>query len=225
MAPVRDYRGVKLAFLVVAATVASVALLTGCASAVPKPTPPSDDDMQAYNQLMLDKTYENLDLAGVVGKLDTAPAVALDEDGQAVTECMAENGVPQVGMAWSSGQGYEPGGATGSDALTASERVSFYLCVALHPQQGSGRDVLSESERAYLTDYWSRWVMPCLAASGHPVTGFTTEFWGSPYDWVIPTPMDTASGGADPYTRVMERLHQQCGAPYGQIDRLNQPGG
>jgi hypothetical protein len=216
------YGGVKPAVFAIVVAAASALLLTGCVTAVPTPMAPSDEDAASRNQRMLDLTYDGLKLEGVMRRLTTSQTHA-DGTADALFACMADAGLGDVGISYGTDQGYGLASNDGSTINSTRDKVAFYRCVAEYPSGfGSDETALSASEAAYLTDYWARWIVPCLARTGHVVFETTDAplFGFSPYDRISYRADEAADFDSNGYPDERAELIAQCGEPYGLITRL-----
>lgn len=169
----------------IAAVVASVVLLTGCATQLPVPGEASAYQVLAAQQLQLRATW---DLTGLGGKFEQPEyrVVARDPDvwEQAVAACMAGSGVT-LRHARSDGDGYRAVLPRGDKLTNVTQRL-WYRCFAQNQPEPL---IASDSQLEYLWNYYHRWVIPCVRLEGYALNRLpskkqflaTKSFQWSPY--------------------------------------------
>jgi hypothetical protein len=187
------------------AVVAGALLLGGCTTSHPLPPGPTQAEIARYVDRMAADHWEFMGL----GDADERPRVEVvrfvspEDWGRSIANCMNQAGYISyraVGGGIESTQdapGYLPG-----------EAVSMYTCQSQYPFEPSAFGILSGPQLDLLYDYYSRFLVPCLAFRGY-IDGETpsrevfvatgaVSMW-SPY-WRVQEPDATA----------YERLQRQC---------------
>ena len=159
------------------AAVALVALsLSGC---VAEPPPgPSDEDVAAFNQRLLDETWANTGLEGRAERPEVSQGAALDEDewSTSMAACMADGGIPSFGTSYSAEAGFEFVAANGSQDVTDAVQLQFYDCIARHPMiPGGFYEVLTDDQLNYIYDYYKKTLVPCMIMNGFTPTTAPTR--------------------------------------------------
>ena len=196
---------------VLAGVVATMLLLSGCATTIPMPEGPDVD----ISQSMLDATWNATGLPDSVERPVVATAEPTEDWVGEITACLAKDDITLTSI---SGDGARFTGELSGDMAHVPMQLAWYTCFAQSPPPptvSNGAIVMSEDELGYLWDYYHRWVTPCLIAQGHPVPEvpdrerFVTSgsLGWNPY-WVI--------GGVDSEADY-NALVALCGHPMGML--------
>jgi len=136
------------------------------------PGGPTDREVDAYVQNMLDATWDNSGLAESMERPAAVDVPLLTEDvwGDAFYSCMTGLGFELVSYGWSASAGYELYNSDGSRVEDPKQQLAFYECVAKNPRdpRESG-ELISPEALEYTYDYFSRWTIPCIEANGYIV--------------------------------------------------------
>ena len=143
--------------------------LAGCAT-VP-PGEPTDEDVQRYYGVMLDKTWIGTGLSGVMDrpKVSASAPVSLNEWTQALALCMDAKDFQLLAFGGNPDSGYTLGDAVPlNPPQTASDgQLAFYMCLAANPPaEIEDGHFLSLAQLNYVYDYYVSWIVPCLAQNG-----------------------------------------------------------
>ncbi len=208
----------RLATAVAAAVLA--AALAGCTITPDRvPAGPTDDEIVAFHDTMLDKTWAASGIAGVVDRptVRVGPILAPNDWSETVSECMNTVVAGAYGWSYSPQEGYvlmvaEPG----AEAFSNDEILGWYVCIAQHPVNAASIGMLhSPAESAYLYSYFQRWLIPCFESHGIAVSGEPSRaqfFAGGTYSRWNPyyTLLSEPRGG-------FELLQRECGSLEGAI--------
>jgi len=153
----------------VAAAVA-VLLLSGCVAASPKPSPPSEKEVDAYVSHMLDETWKSSGLDGVMERpaVKAGPVESPEEFSENLTDCYADAGYELMGYSWGSDQGYRLSESNDVYVDDPDKQLAFYVCLARHPADPvQSGELVGDAQLSYQYDHFVNWVIPCLRASGY----------------------------------------------------------
>ena len=185
--------------------------LAGCVT--PREPPPSlsAEDLELATEQRIDLAWAHTGLEGTVERPDVVPTAERTFDDLAT--CIADLGVVE----WSMSDSPQEVGLDAISGLNTVEvQLGMYECFALHPVATMSDVVpLTRDQLDYLYDYYSTWLIPCLASKSIPVTQaptreeFRTPIWQgwSPYSAAISitTP--------DEYDAIVSA----CGGPYADL--------
>ena len=198
----------------IALAVASVAVLCGCTSAIDVPRGLPAEQLESMTQATVDATWEATGLR-------TRPTVEVGatESGEkffdAIRDCMFASGVNLDGMSVDANGGYLPM-LVNQDEPGPAERIAFYQCFAQHPiDPVSGTGIATREQLEYVFDYWTRWLMPCIAMHGYSVANAPERevfIRQGSYTW-------SAYGGVTNFRTLddFQRLMAECGPEYGAL--------
>lgn len=200
--------GARLAVVIVA-----VIGLCGCV-AVPPPGP-SESEMAAVRQHSLEQTWARTGLPGSPPAVEAGPVLARDVWGQAVYDCVAQQGFELQGFEWSSDSGAALVNGSGGTVDDSEMQRAFYECIAANPQVFDERDmVLTDAQLDYIYDYYLKSLVPCMVINGFtPSTAPTRqEFLALAGQW---SPYYSVDVGLSPIQ--FEQIEQTCGPERPQL--------
>lgn len=198
----------------IALAAASVAVLCGCTGAIDVPQGLPAEQLESMTRATVDATWEATGLS-------TRPAAEVGETESGATffdamrDCMFASGVNLDGMSVDANGGYTPM-LVNHDEPGPADRIAFYQCFAQHPiDPVSGTGIATREQLEYVFDYWTRWLMPCIAMHGYSVANtperqvFVRQ--GS-YTW-------SAYGAVTDYRTIeqVDELKAECGPEYGAL--------
>lgn len=165
----------------------------------------------------LDGTWDATGLDGIVERPDVQPGEPVRRDVwfAEISLCLAMHDIEIYGVAYIS-NGYVALPMSGH-ALGVAERLVWYRCYAEHPVDPMSSDQIATADQLeYLYDYYTRWVIPCIASTGREVVAIPTRseyladdsFQWTPYGSVsqYPTPVE------------YNELVRKCGPEYGMLE-------
>lgn len=168
----------------IAVLVAAALVLSACA-AVP-PAAPTQAEIDAYNDRMLDLTWQGSGLADVMQRPATPPGAVLDEAPwiEQTAQCLQNNGLGSVNWGMSNQSGYGLSGSSGLTLTNLSAQLVFYQCVSAN-QRIPANDLISAGQLDYTYDYYADWIVPCMWQHDIPVHDVPTreEFAASYGQW------------------------------------------
>ena len=196
---------------VLVGVVATMLLLSGCATAIPMPEGPDVD----VSQSVLDATWDATGLADSVERPVVAAAEPTEDWAGEITACLANDDITLTSI---SGDGVQFTGDLSGEMGSIALQLAWYTCFAQSPPPPityEGAVVMSDDELGYLWDYYHRWVTPCLRSQGYEVE-------------LVPKRDEfVASGGLswNPYWEISgvvtgaeyTALVAQCGDPMGML--------
>jgi hypothetical protein len=199
---------------------AGVMTLSACTPQQSFPRGPSDAEVDAAVQELLDTQWEGTGLDGVVERPIVEPESSVTQWSPGMAECVSEIGEESYG--WSDTEGFMLGtGERGTDA----QQLAFYECYARFPSVS----VFSREQREYIYDYYLTSLLPCLGLHGHPAlvvpsrrsfvagTGTVDGSWlWSPYSAMTELPSDRA---------VFDTLYRECPPSIPGVDGWSTPPG
>ena len=153
----------------VAATAIAVVALGGCAL-VEQPPGPTDDEIAAYSEGVLLKTWLNTGLEGIVERPNIEAGAALEQGDwfDAIFACMYDQGFESVGIGTTAETGamlYDDQGGPVADPIA---QLAFYRCAAAHPMElTTDRVVVTERQLDFVYDYYASWLVPCIVDHGY----------------------------------------------------------
>jgi hypothetical protein len=210
----------RRAVAVCALALAGVMTLSACTPQQSFPRGPSDAEVDAAVQELLDMRWTASGLEGVVERPDIDAEVSIAQWNPAMDECLAQLNEESYG--WSDSDGFMLGtGERGTDA----QQLAFYECFARFPAVA----VFSREQREYIYDYYLTSLVPCLGLHGHAtqvvpsrrsfVAGTDTidgSWLWSPYSAMTELPEDMA---------VYDRLLRECPPTIAGVDGRSAPPG
>jgi len=222
---------VKPGVVAIALVVASALLsLTACTTAIPTPETVGQDEIAAAAQARLDATWAATGLDGTIPQphvsisgqseywFEGQPEVPVSEPSDNwyddIVDCLAEDDLRLESIS-ADGSTFTPVWPEGMDGALAQLR--WYTCFAASPppKDLGGTPLLSAAEIGYISDYWKRWLIPCIAAHG--------DFEGD-LRWYT-DPDVVAHGEFTPYQAILmmgpenfAAVEKLCGPVYGIID-------
>lgn len=183
----------------VAAVIVVSLSVGGCTRALPPG--PTDEEIAASDQDLLDKTWKSTGLEGIEPRPVVASGEALaDQDWfAAVFDCLSRAGVTVTGLSYGSAEGFSILTDAGEPSTDIDEQLATYRCVAAHPSHLlDGMRPYSRAQLDFIYDYYRDWLIPCLSTVGYTVTDAPTREWfvlrngqWNPY-WALPLPNDGA---------------------------------
>lgn len=152
----------------------AVLVLTGCVSAPHKPSPPTDEEVDAYVARMLDLTWANTGLGTnyYLPQGNAKPPAPPDEFITAMTECYGEQGWENetLNMSWDADNGYVLLDAQGNQSLDPMKQISLFQCLAQNPADPvANGQLVSADQLGYLYDRYATWTLPCIRSAGYRV--------------------------------------------------------
>ncbi len=205
----------RLALAVAAST---LLLLTGCSLVAPVPPGPTDAELEANRQRILDASWQSTGLEGLVERPVSVPAGQSSGDALGdLFACLETAGVGDIGVSYSETSGYSIfSGVTSMNPQYQQLKLSFYTCLTSMPDvQLSGLPQWSDAQLDYLYDHYKNWILPCLEAHGFSLLTVPTRSeyraiegnW-SPYNYV------GTITSSDDYNRFVDL----CGSEYPGLD-------
>jgi hypothetical protein len=199
---------VRSRFLAALVAVASVLLLAGCGYSRPVVQGPTSAEVRAFSLKNNDAQLQRYSIAAQVQSpsIDLVHFVSDSSRKLMLKECMTAAGY-SVFVA-------DP---VENQALNQEQReqavkyqIAESVCAAKNPPDPSKYGLLGTAQRAYLYDYYVRWLLPCLESSGYRladapsrskfIDDWPTPGWWSPYDSIGDLPDDAA----------LARLQDKC---------------
>ncbi len=187
-----------------------------------RPAPPTEEEITAYNQSVLDATMNVAGLDGMVTRETTSKNLPESDDDWArgMSACLSRAGYADVRIA-TYGKSYLIAGGESADPSNPDEQIALYVCLADHPANpvADGR-LYSAAQRQYLWNYFRDWQLPCLRLHGYRVSEVpsrdqflartTGRLW-TPYDGADSSRIaDDTDGG-------QKRFETFCGPRLGVI--------
>ena len=171
------------ALTAIAAAVASVGLLAGCAPQVPVPEEPSAYAVIAASEKQLQVTWDLTGLPGDRPQSRLSPGIGSDWQ-EGVTACLQVEGIG-LRRIRADGDGYRPVFGRGVE-VTATMQYAWFRCFA---ENRPTPTIASKSQLEYLWNYYHRWVIPCVRLQGYELNKLpekqqfmqTGSFQWSPY--------------------------------------------
>ena len=145
---------------------------------VPLPPGPTEDEIAAYAQVTLDRTWVSTGLDGTVDRPVVQSGATLGQGDwfTAMFACMQQEGYLDVGIGTSSEAGaalYDSSGLSIDDPVA---QLAFYKCAAAHPiELSSEYVVMSEKQLDYIYDYYASWLVPCVVDHGYLPRGIPSR--------------------------------------------------
>ncbi|MCU1544500.1 MAG: hypothetical protein JWM50_2365 [Microbacteriaceae bacterium] len=146
---------------IAALAVTGAMMLTGCTPSRGMPAAPTDAEVDAAVQSLLDMQWAATGLEGVVERPTLEAERTSDQWSPGMDECVSEMGIASYG--WSSTDGFALGSG---EQATDAQQLAFYECVARYPAV----TVLSHEQRDYIHDYYARTLVPCLGLHGYAMS-------------------------------------------------------
>lgn len=192
---------------------ASAAVLSACSMTSDKPVGPTEREVAAYTDRMLDATWVGTGLEGIVDRPRVTAEQPVDraEWATAFHSCMSAGNFGEAGTHYAPDSGYFLSEEDGRPIKNNREQLVFYTCVARNPVDpvASG-ELLTAAQLGYTWDYYQRWTIPCLSSKGLRVTGVPSRFsfqeLGAANAW---TPFDSLRTPAGP--EQFDTLIEECG--------------
>lgn len=200
----------------VLAAASFVVLLAGCSAHEPPPSL-SDAEREVYFEKRLDVAWINTGLDGKFERPVIAGKVVdrFDESSwESFNSCVSELGLSSWGSIEKDGGPQFIDGTGG--ALIPDVRLAVYRCFAEFPQaENQTRVMLTEAQKEYLYEYYSRWTVPCLRSNDYNLVFLPTrqEFLGIGFNW---NPYYSLEEGFD--SEQYAALVELCGNPYADLD-------
>jgi hypothetical protein len=178
------------------ALAASVAVLSGCASAPHLPPGPTPAQVKATVAEYNEAWWRSIAPDEPMPVVDPVEYLAPDDDGHQITDCIVKAQLPGI-----MSEEYTYFGITTPAAVRGYEKVQF-VCSMMYPPDLSHPEelgILSPEQLDYLYEYFTTRLAPCMELLGYQVTGTPThdEFvnrdflaW-APYYAMTPQPHST----------------------------------
>ncbi len=199
----------------IAVALLSVLALAGCVAA--PPPGPSDSDLAAFNEHLLDETWARTGLADTAERPDVSDGAALDEGewSDALADCMVDGGITSFGTSYSPDLGFSYIPADGTTEVAAEDKLLFYACVARHPMVPGGYfEALTDEQLDYVYDYYQTTLVPCMILNGFAPTAAPSrvEFHAIAGQWNPYYAVDVGLGGEQ-----YEEIQRTCGPERPQL--------
>ena len=194
-----------------AAVVASALVLAGCV-AVP-PAGPSESEIAAVRASSLAQTWARTGLPGSPPTVEAGPVLDNDTWGQAVFDCVTQQGFTIQSFEWSSDEGAALSTASGGASIDPEMQRAFYECIAAHPR-ALDDDQLTDDQLNYIYDYYLKTLVPCMVLNGFTPTTAPTrvEFLAIDGQWSPYYSVDVGISAVQ-----YEQLEQICGPQRPQL--------
>ena len=188
-----------------AIALAALLLLAGCV-ATPPPGP-SADEVEAFNERMLDLTWKGTGLSGERPVVNRTEALVMNEWIDATFACMSQSGIGDFSLSYGPDQGYALFGSDGG-GVSAADQLAFYECAAARSVLVTD-ELLSNAQLDYIYDYYLRSLVPCMVMNGFRPTMAPTriEFHAIAGQWSPYYSVDVGLSGVQ-----YEQIESVCGA-------------
>ena len=185
---------------VIGVAVVSVALLAGCAHSPESPRPATAEEIEALQEEQAREWWESFAGYKPMPEVEVIEALPPNEAFPRQTECLREAEIPGVTFS-DDGQWTYEGEPSATNPMFLPVQEQYWICTQQFPAAGDADFILSESELAWLYDFYLTRYRPCLSSLGFQAVGFPGRetFVGDgagypswiPYDYSIspvPTP-------------------------------------
>ncbi len=195
------------------AAVVAVALLAGCVSVPEPPAPPTRQELEQL------RAEEARYWWNVFGDGEPMPEITVievlppEEAYARQAECFDDAQLPGVTVHSAGGWTYEGPVEEGQGVPDAIER-QWWLCSQQYPMDYAESGVMSESELAWLYDFYLNRYRPCVASMGFAMNGLPSraEFVGEGLGYVSWFPYDDTIYPA-PTRAEWRMIAQRCPLP------------
>lgn len=167
-------RGMVRRGVVLGVAAAAVAVLAGCMTPPPPPTPATEEEIAAFQEQQAREWWESFAPGIPMPDVEVIEAVPAEESNERQLQCLNDAAIPGVTVSDDGGVSYEGQGGF-EDPLFMQVQQQFWICSEQFPVAGEAAYVMSQSELAWLHDFYAQRYRPCLASLGFDVVDFPTR--------------------------------------------------
>ena len=197
----------------VAAVLAATVLLAGCVPTPERPRPATEEEIAALHEEQARGWWDSIAPGTPMPEVAVIEELPAEDAYVRQTQCLDEAGLPGVTVG-TAGQWTYSGDAGPDDEAYTIVMQQMWICTQQYRAAGEDDYVLSQSELAWLHDFYVKRYLPCIASFGFEAITFPSRqtFVGEAAGYPSWVPHDYSVNPA-PSSQEWRMLASKCPLP------------